>query len=166
MFAYLTGLLIVLIVIVMYLGKQHKKTGKTEKKIVQAKEDGVYEPVHISPYIDPGVCIGSGACITACPEKEVIGLSGGLGKLIHASRCIGHGACAIACPVNAITLVFGSETRGVDIPDVSPDFQTNVPGIYISGELGGMGLIKNSITQGKEAVFFIKESLQEYEGGD
>ncbi len=162
----LIGFLIVLIVVGTYLSKHKKKSGKTEGKIVQAKEDGVHEPVHISPFVDPGKCIGSGACITACPEKEVIGLSGGKGKLVHASRCIGHGACAIACPVGAITLVFGSETRGVDIPDVSPDFQTNVPGIYISGELGGMGLIKNSITQGKEAVGYIIESLKEFDGED
>ena len=164
MLTFLIGLLIVLLVVGTYVSKHSKKSGKTEKKITQAKEDGVWEPVHISPLVDPGVCIGSGACITACPEKEVIGLSGGKGKLIHASRCIGHGACAVACPVGAITLVFGSETRGVDIPDVSPDFQTNVPGIYIAGELGGMGLIKNSITQGTEAVGYIIKSLKDFKG--
>jgi thioredoxin reductase len=31
-------------------------------------------------------------------------------------------------------------------------FETNVPGVYIAGELGGMGLIKNSVEQGRQAV--------------
>jgi putative YpdA family bacillithiol system oxidoreductase len=35
---------------------------------------------------------------------------------------------------------------------VNPDFETNVPGIYIAGELGGMGLIRNAVRQGVEAM--------------
>ncbi len=52
----------------------------------------------------------------------------------------------------AISLVFGTETRGVDIPTVSPDFETNVTGMFIAGELGGMGLIRNAIEQGRQAM--------------
>ena len=60
------------------------------------------------------------------------------------------------CPVNAITLVFGTEKRGVDIPNVAEDFQTYVPGIYIAGELGGMGLMRNAIEQGRQAIDSIR----------
>ncbi|HET6720765.1 MAG TPA: NAD(P)-binding domain-containing protein, partial [Rhodocyclaceae bacterium] len=66
--------------------------------------------------------------------------------------CIGHGACAPSCPVGAIKLVFGTAKRGMDIPQVSPDFETNVPGIFIAGELGGMGLIRNAVKQGVQAI--------------
>ncbi|MBI4746186.1 MAG: 4Fe-4S binding protein, partial [Deltaproteobacteria bacterium] len=104
---------------------------------------------------DPGLCIGSGACVTACPEKDVIGLASGKGALVNASHCVGHGACAQACPVGAITLVFGTETRGVDIPYVTPNFETNVKGVFIVSELGGMGLIKNATVQGREAMEYI-----------
>ena len=38
------------------------------------------------------------------------------------------------------------------MPHVDHTFETNVPGIYIAGELGGMGLIKNSVEQGRQAV--------------
>ena len=65
--------------------------------------------------------------------------SGGKAVLINASACIGYGACLSACPVEAISLVFGHRKRGIDIPNISPEFETNVPGIYIAGELGGMG---------------------------
>jgi thioredoxin reductase len=61
------------------------------------------------------------------------------------------------CPVNAITLVFGTARRGVDIPQVDPEFQTNVPGIFIAGELGGMGLIRNAVEQGKQAMRTIQK---------
>jgi thioredoxin reductase len=71
---------------------------------------------------------------------------------VRAANCIGHGACQEACPVDAIDLVFGTETRGVEIPVLTPDFQTNVPGLFIAGELGGMGLIRNAIEQGRQAV--------------
>jgi len=40
----------------------------------------------------------------------------------------------------------------MDIPQVDPDFETNIPGIFIAGELGGMGLIRNAIRQGVHAV--------------
>lgn len=139
----------------IYLLRHRKRSKKTEKKIVKAKEYGLHEPVHIHPYIDPAKCIGSGACVMACPEKDILGLSNGKGKLINASHCVGHGACAAACPVGAITLVFGTETRGVDIPYVTPNFETNVKGVFIAGELGGMGLIKNAITQGCQAIDYI-----------
>jgi len=136
----------------IYLLRKKKKSKKTEKKIIKAQEYGLHEPVSIHPYIDPAKCIGSGACVKGCPEKEIIGLSGGKGKLINASHCVGHGVCAAACPVGAITLVFGTETRGVDIPNLSPNFETNIKNVFIVGELGGMGLIKNAISQGVQAV--------------
>jgi hypothetical protein len=40
--------------------------------------------------------------------------------------------CKTACPTNAITLVFGTERRGIDIPNVDEHFQTNVPGIFVA----------------------------------
>jgi thioredoxin reductase len=86
----------------------------------------------------------------------VLGLIRGKAMLVEPTNCIGHGACKAACPHDAITLVFGSETRGVDLPTVGPDFQTNVPGLFIAGELGGMGLIRNAIEQGRQAVDAIR----------
>ena len=42
---------------------------------------------------------------------------------------------------------------------VESTFETNVPGIYIAGELGGMGLIHNAIVQGRQAAESIAKSL-------
>jgi thioredoxin reductase (NADPH) len=143
---------LILLTIYIYVRQLRRNSKKTEAKIKIAKEEGLHEPVSLHPEIDVNTCIQSGACIEACPEKEIIGIRNGKATLINASRCIGHGACFHACPVEAISLVIGTEKRGVDLPHVKQDFETNVPGIYIAGELGGMGLIKNSVEQGKQAV--------------
>jgi thioredoxin reductase/NAD-dependent dihydropyrimidine dehydrogenase PreA subunit len=105
--------------------------------------------------IDPNRCIGSSACVTACPESA-IGVINGKAQLVNPSVCIGHGACAASCPLEAITLVFGTERRGIDIPYVKPTFESNIPGIFIAGELGGMGLIRKAVEQGQQAITTIK----------
>lgn len=140
------------LVIYLYLRKQRKASQIVAVKIEKAIQDGTFEPVSLHPVIDLNTCIKSGACVEACPEKDILGIVNGKASLINASQCIGHGACFHACPVEAISLVIGTEKRGVDLPHVSQDFETNVPGIYIAGELGGMGLIKNSVEQGEAAV--------------
>lgn len=148
----LLSILIVALSIAIYLLATGKRSRAVKRKISKARECGLHEPVSIHPKIDPAMCIGSGACVKACPEKDILGLVNGKGRLVNASHCVGHGACAVACPVGAVTLVFGTATRGVDIPYVTPNFETNIKGVFIAGELGGMGLIKNAITQGTEAV--------------
>lgn len=149
---YTIVLLFCLLVIYIYLRKQRRESTIVEKKIAQAKADGLYEPVSLHPVIDPNSCIKTGACIMACPEEDILGIRNGKATTINASHCIGHGACFHACPTEAITLCIGTEKRGVDLPHVSQTFETNVKGLYIAGELGGMGLIKNAVEQGKQAV--------------
>jgi thioredoxin reductase/ferredoxin len=124
----------------------------------RALEAGVYEPPSLHPLIDPTCCNGCGACANACPEGGIIGLIGGKAELVEPAACIGHGACKAACPTGAIELVFGTLRRGVDIPVVSPTFESSVRGLYIAGELGGMGLIANAIDQGRQALEAIARS--------
>jgi thioredoxin reductase (NADPH) len=117
-----------------------------------ALEAGSSEPISLHPVIDPARCVGCSACTNACPEGKIIGMIGGKAQLLDPGSCIGHGACKTVCPVDAIELVFGTARRGVDIPVVSPQFQSNIPGLFIAGELGGMGLIANAVEQGRQAV--------------
>jgi thioredoxin reductase (NADPH) len=157
---YSVVILFCLGIVFIYLRKQKRESKQVEEKIVIAKRDGMYEPVSLHPVIDEGSCIKTGACIAACPEHDIIGIKDGKAVTINASKCIGHGACFHACPTMAITLVIGTEKRGVELPHVNQNFETNVDGIFIAGELGGMGLIKNAVEQGKQAVENIVKSLR------
>ena len=151
--------LLCLIVVLIYLIKLRRGSKKVEVKIATAKKDGLYEPVSLHPVVDPNSCIMTGACIIACPEKDILGILDGKATTINTSQCIGHGACFHACPTQAISLNIGTEKRGVELPHINQNFETNVSGISIAGELGGMGLIKNAVEQGKQAVEHIVKSI-------
>jgi len=140
-----------LLVLVLYIAHHRKLNRRGRERLHEAKESGLTEPASIHPVIDLTKCCGSGACVTACPEKA-LSLINGKAVLTDPTHCIGHGACLEACPVEAIQLVFGTEKRGMDIPFVAPTFETNVANIFIAGELGGMGLIRKAAVQGKQAI--------------
>ncbi len=144
-----------------YVRRQRRVHAHHLQTLQEAVAAGMTEPASLHPLIDPSKCLGCGACVTACPETshhDVLGLINGKAVLVGPTECIGHGACKAACPFDAITLVFGTERRGLDIPLLKPTFESNVPGIYVAGELGGMGLIKNALTQGQQALEAIAAS--------
>src|SRR5450830_39366 len=154
---YLAPLLIILAV---YVIRQNKRNRRGRARLNEAKEAGLTEPASLHPYINLSLCCGSGACVKVCPEKA-LSIVNGKAMLTDATHCIGHGACLEACPVDAIQLVFGTEKRGMDIPYVSPTFETNVSNIFIAGELGGMGLIRKAAEQGKQAIESILKKKNE-----
>jgi thioredoxin reductase/Pyruvate/2-oxoacid:ferredoxin oxidoreductase delta subunit len=155
----------VTLIILFYVIRKKRLHHHSSAALFESVEAGLTEPASLHPVIDPNKCLGCAACVKACPEKQILGLIGGKAKLINPTSCVGHGACATACPFTAITLVFGTEKRGVDIPMVKPNFETNIPGIFIAGELGGMGLIRNAIRQGVEAMASIKQ-MDRKQGSD
>lgn len=146
---YALPMLVVWVAYWLYKSRKHQKAAIKKLESIEA---GLTEPASLHPVIDPNKCLGCGACTRACPEGDILGLINGKAELVEPANCIGHGACKTACPFEAITLVFGTEKRGMDIPILTPTFETNVPGMFIAGELGGMGLIRNAIEQGIQAV--------------
>ncbi|MBX2797332.1 MAG: NAD(P)-binding domain-containing protein [Myxococcales bacterium] len=114
------------------------------------------QPASLHPRIHLDRCIGSGSCVRVCPEGDVLAVLDGKATVVNPTSCIGHGECMRACPVDAIELVLGTAKRGVDIPMVASDFQTSVPGLYVVGELGGMGLVYNAMTQAMQCLDSIR----------
>jgi len=149
-----------LLMILWNVANRRRLESTNAAQLQENRNAGLTEPASLHPVIDPRKCMGCGSCVSACPEGQVLGLIQGKAHLIDPTHCIGHGACKQACPMDAITLVFGTEKRGVDIPQVRPNFETNMPGIFIAGELGGMGLIRNAVEQGRQAL----ESIRKVKG--
>jgi len=155
MLVYLIYGLPSLLILVWYLLRRSRLEKRSTTAWANAYAAGLMEPTSLHPIVDASRCIGCGACVKVCPEQpehQVLGLVSGRAALVGPSDCIGHGACKTACPVGAITLVFGTEQRGVEIPILTPHFETSIPGVFIAGELGGMGLIRNALEQGRQSV--------------
>ena len=159
--AYLTlGVAIVLLLVFVlpyYLShrKREKKTASVYQKML---EQGSEEPDTLHPIIDPNACMCTGNCVTACPENDVLGILQGTALAINPMKCVGHGLCERVCPVEAIRLVVGTSTRGVDIPRIQENYETNVAGMFVVGELGGMGLIRNAFEQARQCIEGIARS--------
>jgi thioredoxin reductase (NADPH) len=151
-----------------FLRKKKQMEKDTDIADYNALRYGLKEPVSLHPMVDPNQCIGSANCIVACPEDDVLGLRNGQAVPVSPARCVGHGLCERSCPVDAVQLVFGSEKRGVDIPRIKENFETNIDGIHIVGELGGMGLIRNAFEQSRQCVEYIAKShsRKKHEGYD
>ncbi len=112
------------------------------------------------PVINATLCIGCGSCADACPETGTLALVGGKAILQHPERCVGHAKCVQVCPTSALGLAFGNTLQTLRAPLVKETFETNVAGIYIAGELSGMGLIKTAINEGRMAIDSVKRQLE------
>ncbi len=157
---YLALYAVVLVVLwALYVRRQRRIERVHAQQLQQSLEAGLGEPPSLHPVVDAARCLASSSCVKACPE-EALGIVDGTAVLVNAAACIGHGACAAAWPVDAITLVFGTEKRGIDIPAVTPEFELNVPGLFIAGELGGMGLIRKAAEQGRQAIAVIRRRVR------
>ncbi|MDR3726561.1 MAG: NAD(P)-binding domain-containing protein [Terracidiphilus sp.] len=111
------------------------------------------------PKISTDGCIGCGACITVCPEGDVLAIVGGKATIINGHKCIGHGLCAEQCPVGAISMVMAKPSSGADMPTLSDEHETSVENLFIAGELGGLALIKNAVNEGRDIVDVIAQRV-------
>ena len=148
---FITFALIILIIIPYYI-KFRKQQKQNEQRKREAVALGIDKPRAQFPFIDQANCIGCGSCVLACPEGDVLGVVFGKATVINGMRCVGHGLCEPACPVGAIEVGLGDIKSREDIPQVDESYESNVSGIFIVGELGGISLIRNAIEHGTKAV--------------
>ena len=156
---YVIGGFICLFFLVGYL----KSLKKRDARAREASEKGKLfseGPKAQHPHIDANYCIGCATCTTVCPEGDVLAMIGGKAVIVNGYKCIGHGLCADACPVGAIEMVMASPSMTGDMPRLTAEFETSVPGLFIVGELGGLALIKNAVNQGRDCVDTIAARFQ------
>ncbi len=130
------------------------------REVAEAREAGAGPAAGaLHAVVRADVCVGCGTCVAACPEPGAIRLQGKL-AVVETALCQGHGKCVEACPVGGIVLSSGAAVHRVEVPALSGCFESSVPGLYIVGELGGRGLIKNAINEGKIAAEAIAAELR------
>ncbi len=148
--------------LVVPLALHVRRTHRRERAALAAAEKHRLQstgPRAQHPHIDVSHCIGCGACVDVCPEGKVLGVIGGKAAIVNGAKCIGHGLCAEACPVGAIEIVMASPSISADMPQLSREYESSVPGVFVIGELGGLALIKNAVNQGRECVDIIARRL-------
>jgi putative YpdA family bacillithiol system oxidoreductase len=159
MIIWLLLVLIILIIFIPYVLKFRRRNKSDKQRKDEAVLLGADKPVAQYPQIDYHRCIGCGTCVEACPEGNVLGIVLGKASIINGLKCVGHGRCAEACPVSAIKIGLGDIKSRDDIPILDENNQTNIPGLYIAGELAGLALIKNAIAQGETVVADIAQRI-------
>ena len=145
------GLLIVGTV-VPYMRHLRKKEHHARRRFEELKVSGLQTATSMHPHINALECIGCGGCVDACPEGDVLAVIQGKAVLVHGAKCVGHGLCAEACPVGGITMVMAAPGRSADLPLLNEHFETTIKNLYIVGELGGLGLIRNAVAQGTRVI--------------
>jgi thioredoxin reductase len=78
--------------------------------------------------------------------------------LARPGDCCGLTLCEQRCPNGSLRITDGDPIE--DRPCVDPDLQSvDVPGLYLAGDLTGLPLIRNAISQGEVAIARVAASL-------
>ncbi len=157
--SWLIGIAILLAFLIPYIRGMKKREARTRLRLAETQATGQDKPLMQHPILNQSVCIGCGICVASCPEGDVLGLINGKATIIHGSHCVGHGLCAENCPVGAIEIGLGDISHREDIPKLSENFESNISGIYIIGELSGLALIRNAIEHGIKAIDHIHQHI-------
>ncbi len=137
-----------------------------ERRRVRASEAAAKEKEESAPpggkyevRINYGKCVPIGACVKACPfdvlEMVPLPEHGGklLPKAVRIDACKACRACEESCGVKALSVVpAGEATVAQNLPDLDPNYESNVPGLYVIGEAAGKPLVKNANNLGLHVV--------------
>jgi thioredoxin reductase/NAD-dependent dihydropyrimidine dehydrogenase PreA subunit len=147
-------------IVAPYVLAFRRRQRRDHERKAEAAQLGIDRPTAQFPYVDPALCIGCGACVAACPEGDVLGVVGGTATVINGLRCVGHARCQDACPVGAITVGLGDLRARADMPQVDEWNETGTPGLFLAGEVRGLALVRNAVSQGRRVVDRIAQRRQ------
>lgn len=145
---------LILLIVIPYILKIKRKEREALHTKTLAADVGSHRPVGDHPLINISVCIGCSSCVDACPE-HALGLVKGRSELIYPAKCVGHSICRDACPVGAITITREKNSKRSDVPIHSEFMESNIPDLFVVGELSGLALIKNAVSDALNAVNYI-----------
>lgn len=120
-------------------------------------------PPYPHPVINTATCIGCHACVDACPH-DVLAIVNGKATPIAIEQCMEDTSCQVECPTVPKSCIVINTTKKIPerkVPNRDQKFMTNVPGVYLIGDVSGVPLIKNAINEGGAVVDYIVEDLKQ-----
>jgi pSer/pThr/pTyr-binding forkhead associated (FHA) protein/thioredoxin reductase/ferredoxin len=140
----------------MALEEPAEKSGHSRVEAEPAREPADVDkgpaPVKLQVNVNLEKCVGCANCVNACPTA-VLEIVRHKSTVVSASACTSCRECELVCPSGALTMApEGAPPRLIDLPDLDPHYQTNVPGLYLIGEAAGKSLVKNSANLGRVVV--------------
>ena len=102
------------------------------------------------PVVNVSTCLGCYACVDACPF-DVLTIEKYVAVVARPEECCGVVLCEQVCPNGSLTIDVGEKVA--DRPNVDEHLESaDVPGLFLAGDLTGLPLIKNAISQGVRAI--------------
>ena len=165
--SYLVWLITIIIFLAIFI-PYYRSFRKKQKEHLERKKEfesiGVGRPRSQHPMVNMSACIGCGSCVEACPEGDVLGVVFGKAVILNGDHCVGHGYCEQVCPVGALKVGLGDIKTRDDIPILDQFNETSIEGLFIAGELGGISLIRNAVSQGRMVIDRIASKINKAEG--
>ncbi|MFN0112335.1 MAG: NAD(P)-binding domain-containing protein [Blastocatellia bacterium] len=119
-------------------------------------------PPYPHPVINTATCIGCHACVDACPHN-VLAIVNGKATPIAIEQCMDDTSCQVECPTVPKSCIVVNTSKVIPerkVPKRDQQFMTNVPGVYLIGDVSGVPLIKNAINEGGGVVDWVVEDLK------
>lgn len=119
-------------------------------------------PSYPHPVINVATCIGCHACVDACPH-DVLAIVNGKSTPVAVEQCMEDTSCQVECPTVPKSCIVVNTTKKIParkVPKRDGRFETNVPGVYLIGDVSGVPLIKNAINEGGAVIDNIAEDLK------
>src|SRR6185369_8272321 len=129
-------------------------------KLAALDPDG---PQYPHPVINAQTCIGCHACVEACPH-DVLAIVNGISTPVALDQCMEDTSCQVECPTSPKSCIVVNTNKPIPerkVPNRDQKFMTNVPGVYLIGDVSGVPLIKNAINEGGAVIDFIVDDLKQ-----
>ncbi len=114
------------------------------------------------PVINVATCIGCHACVDACPH-DVLAIVNGKAAPVALEQCMEDTSCQVECPTVPKSCIVVNTTKPIPerkVPQRGSSFETNVPGVYLIGDVSGVPLIKNAINEGGAVIEAVIQDLK------
>lgn len=119
-------------------------------------------PPYPHPVINTATCIGCHACVDACPH-DVLAIVNGKSTPVAIEQCMEDTSCQVECPTVPKSCIVVNTVKVIPkrkVPQRDQKFMTNVPGVYLIGDVSGVPLIKNAINEGGGVIDYIVNDLK------